>query len=235
MEGFTEYYSGATLFREGLLDGAGFAEFLNGLILEYAENREVLRTTLDQLSSQHWRDRDHQRIPYVRGALLGLLMDLQLRKKGKSLDDYMRAMLPQRNYGLAELRRTWVSLAGKEGAAFWDRYIPTAEALPFASVLRSAGVAFDERPTPIFELGFATDKLGIEKNARVMSVEPGSNAEKAGIRVGDSLQGFSVNHGDTTKQAKFNVLRGEERVSVSYLPVTSRTVVQVSDSLALLR
>jgi len=66
-------------------------------------------------------------------------------------------------------------------------------------------------------------------------VESGSNAEKAGIRIGDSLQRFSVYHGDTGKEAKFGLWRGSGRVDVAYLPVARRTVVQVTGGLDALR
>ena len=187
MEGFTDYYSGATLYREGILDGPGFAAFLNRLIVDYAQNGESLRSTTEDLGSQRWRDRDHQRLPYTKGALLGLLMDLQLRKNGRTLDDYMRAMLRKPDYDMSDLRGAWLALAGEPG------------------------------------------------DAKVVAVESGSSAEKAGIRIGDSLRSFSVYHGDTSKEAKFGLLRGSGRVDVAYLPVTTRTVVQVTGGLDALR
>lgn len=234
-EGFTDYYSGATLYREGILDGPGFAAFVNHLIVEYAQNGESLRATIEDLGSQHWRDRDHRRLPYTKGALLGLLMDLQLRGKGRTLDGYMRAMLRKPDYDMSDLRRAWVALAGEAGAEFWDRFIPTAQPLPFAEIFRLAGIRFEQRGTPIFDLGFTIDKPNIEKDAKVAAVEAGSNAEKAGIRVGDSLRSFSVYYGDTSKEAKFGLSRGSDRVNVAYLPVTTRTVVQVTEGLDVLR
>jgi predicted metalloprotease with PDZ domain len=234
-EGFTDYYSGATLYRAGIFDGTGFAAFLNRVIMDYTQNAESLRATMEDLGSQHWRDRDHQRLPYTKGALLGLLMDLQLRAKGRSLDDYMRAILRKREYGLADLRSAWIALAGESGAEFWDRYIPTAAPLPFAEVFRSVGVRFQERDTPVFDLGFTFDRANMEKDAKVLEVKVGSNAERAGIRSGDSLQGISVYFGDTSKEAKFGLLRGSERVRVAYAPVRMQKVVQIDESLEVLR
>ena len=207
LEGFTEYYSGATLYRERIFDGSEFATFLNHLIVDYARNGESLRATTEDLGSKHWRDRDHQRLPYTKGALLALLMDLQLRAKGRSLDDYMRAMLRTPNYDVSDLRAAWVAVAGESRRNFWDRFIPTAEPLPFGEVLRLAGIPFEERDTPIFELGFTIDKANIEKTAKVTGVKAGSSAERAGIQAGDSLQSFSVYYGDVTKQARFGLLR----------------------------
>jgi len=103
-EGFTEYYSGATLYREGIFDNAEFATFVNHLIVEYAQNGESLHATLDEMGSRHWKDRDHQQLPYTKGALLAVLMDLQLRARSRSLDDYMRAILPKGTYDLSNLR-----------------------------------------------------------------------------------------------------------------------------------
>jgi predicted metalloprotease with PDZ domain len=235
MEGFTEYYSGATLFREGILDAPGFAAFLNSLIRDYAQNGESLRATLDEMGSQHWRDRDHDRLPHTKGALLGLLMDVQLRARGRKLDDYMRVMLRSPEYGLPELRAAWSRLAGESALPFWNRFVIGAEALPFAEVLRAADVKFEETSTPIFELGFTIDKPNLEKGAKVLAVVPGSSAEEAGIRPGDSLQGISVYNGDPTKPAKFSLLRNTERVSVTYLPATTRVLVQLGTDLTLLR
>ncbi len=234
-EGFTDYYSGATLYREGIFDAAGFATFLNRFIVDYMQNAQSLRATIEDLGSQHWRDRDHQRLPYTKGALLGLLMDLQLRAKGLLLDDYMRAMLRKKEYDLADLRSAWVALAGETGAEFWDRYIPTAGPLPFAEVFRSSGVRFQERDTPVFDLGYTIDKPNIEKDAKVLEVKAGSSAEVAGIRPGDSLQRISVYFGDTNKEAKFGLLRGSERVDVAYVPVRMQKVVQIDGSLEVLR
>jgi len=234
-EGFTEYYSGATLYREGIFDNAEFATFVNHLIVEYAQNGESLHATLDEMGSRHWKDRDHQQLPYTKGALLAVLMDLQLRARSRSLDDYMRAILPKGTYDLSNLRDAWVGMAGEAGRAFWDRYIPTAEPLPFAEILRFAKIPFEERETPTFALGFTIDKPTIEKGAKVVSVAPGSHAAEADIRPGDSLQGFSVSYGDVSKPARFNMLRGTERITINYSPVVTRGLVQVGDRLEALR
>ena len=234
-EGFTDYYGGATLFREDIFDGAGFASFVNRLIVEYVQNAESFRATMEELGSKHWRDRDHQRLPYTKGALLGLLMDLQLRAKGLSLDDYMRAMLRKKKYDLADLRSSWIALAGESGVEFWEQYIPTAEPLPLAEIFRPAGVHFEERATPVFDLGFTVDKPVMEKDAKVLEVKTGSSAERAGIRPGDSLQRISVYFGDTNKEAKFGLLRGSERVNIAYVPVRTQKVAQIDEPLEVLR
>jgi len=126
-------------------------------------------------------------------------------------------------------------MAGEAGRAFWDRYIPTAEPLPFAEILRFAKIPFEERETPTFALGFTIDKPTIEKGAKVVSVAPGSHAAEADIRPGDSLQGFSVSYGDVSKPARFNMLRGTERITINYAPVVTRGLVQVGDRLEALR
>jgi predicted metalloprotease with PDZ domain len=157
MEGFTEYYSGATLYREGIMDGPGFAAFLNRLLLDYAANPQSLRATIDDLGSRHWRDRDHQNLPYIKGALIALLLDLRLHAKDKRLDDFMRLMLSRPAYDLADLRSAWLRLAGPSGMNFWNRFVVAAEPLPFSDVFQSAGIGFDEPEMPVFDLGFTFD------------------------------------------------------------------------------
>src|SRR5262249_14012677 len=134
-----------------------------------------------------------------------------------------------------ELRDAWLELAGEAGGSFWNRYIPSADPLPFEEVFRLAGVPFIERATPIFELGFTLDKTDFEKNARITQVRPDSAAPKAGLQTGDSLQRFSVYYGDASKPVKFGLLRNGELVSVEYMPVTTRNVVQVGTKLEVLR
>lgn len=234
-EGFTEYYSGATLYREKIFDASEFATFLNGLIREYVQNKEALRSTIEDLGSKEWRDRDHTRLSYAKGALLGLLMDMQLRAKKHTLDDYMRAVFRKPTFDLADLRSAWIGLAGESGELFWDKYVVTAAALPFAKSFGAAGIEFEEAEAPIFDLGFTFDHPLLDKGAKILTVAPGSNAEKAGMTPGDSIAGLSVYNGDVTKQAKFNLLRGEERVNVAYIPSTPKRLIQVTGGLEILR
>jgi predicted metalloprotease with PDZ domain len=65
-----------------------------------------------------------------------------------------------------------------------------------------------------YELGF--DWPATQAGRKVVGVQPGSAAARAGLRDGDSLTGFSMYQGDPDRQVELKV--GPARRKISYLP-----------------
>jgi predicted metalloprotease with PDZ domain len=69
---------------------------------------------------------------------------------------------------------------------------------------------------PSFELGINRTDL-VEKRT-VAGLKPGSEAEKAGLREGDTVIGTSVYWNDTSKPVKLSIRRGKTTSKIEYYP-----------------
>ncbi|MEZ5424708.1 MAG: PDZ domain-containing protein [Pyrinomonadaceae bacterium] len=233
-EGFTEYYSGLTLYREGLIDEREFVGWLNQLLLEYQTNPVALTATAEVLGENYWKSRDYNRLPYVKGALIALLIDIIVRQKTsekKQIDDLMKLMIEktdsQTGYNDELLLNNLNQLTGTGNRRFYDDFIIGAKFLPITETLKSSGITAAETPRQVFELGFSIEGGRFERGVRVKEVISGSNAEKAGLKPGDQLNGFSIGFGNPEEEAKFNVQRGEEKLDIKFFPRKTADILQI--------
>jgi hypothetical protein len=95
---------------------------------------------------------------YPFGEAIALALDLTLRARGKTLDDFMqemwkvhgaqRSLAPVRPYTVTDARRALARVSGDSAFArdFFARYIEGREAAPYGELLRQGGYVM--RPTP---------------------------------------------------------------------------------------
>src|SRR5690606_32963944 len=83
-EGFTDFYTGRLLVRDGLWTPQQYADDLNQSLREYAQS-PVRTAPNERIKIDFWRDRDVQRLPYLRGRLLAAVWDAGLRENGGDL------------------------------------------------------------------------------------------------------------------------------------------------------
>ncbi len=131
---------------------------------------------------------------YERGAMVSLLLDLELRSRTEnrsSLDDLLRLMLKQYplgsiGYTVDDLERAAVTLCGDGIREFFTRYIFAAGRLPWEAELDHAGLSL----TPVPESQHAWLGLGVADDggmATVHTVVAGSPAYAAGFDIGDQI------------------------------------------------
>src|SRR4029079_5274234 len=85
---------------------------------------------------------------YDKGALLGLLLDLEIRKRSggrKSLDDVMRYLYTEffkkdRNYTPADFQKASELMAGSSLEEFFARYVRGKDELDYNAALAAAGL-----------------------------------------------------------------------------------------------
>ena len=88
---------------------------------------------------------------YDKGALLGLLLDLEIRKRSngaKSLDDVMRYLYAEffkkgRNYGPLDFQKASELMAGSSLEEFFNKYVRGAAELDYNAALEAAGLRLD--------------------------------------------------------------------------------------------
>jgi predicted metalloprotease with PDZ domain len=191
-EGVTDYYADLAEVRGGVIDSAGFFRLTSGKITEVSQSPP---TSLEDASLTTWIDPlvGHY-LYYPKGSLAGLLLDVLIRDASDnrgSLDGVMRDLY-QSTYGRGQgftVAEWWAAVSRAAGGRsfddFYRRYVDGREPLPFAEVLRLAGMrlAVDSVRAPQVGVLTTADSGGV----LVTQLAPGGAAEQAGVRPGDYL------------------------------------------------
>jgi predicted metalloprotease with PDZ domain len=201
-EGVTSTYAAYTLVRTGLWT---HGQFYDDLARQF--------TTLDSRPAHHWQsaeessldtwldkydyyDRPEVSISYYnKGQILGVLLDLEIRDatdNRKSLDDVLRAM--DQDYahrGLfyddsAGIEQEAEKVAGRSLKDFFAKYVAGTDDIPYDDFLRIAGLAATKQQQSIADFGFEVSR-GRGGPLQIAAVTPGSQAQQAGLQVGDFL------------------------------------------------
>ncbi len=213
-EGLTSYYSYVFLLRAGLWKRQEFLDSLTGEVRELEEEPGRNLMSAESSSFNAWfYDRAPQMQEtnfanatisyYNKGALLGLLLDLEIRSRTggkKSLDDVMRTMyqkfyaapgatyyLPGRGYEEKDVLDALNTVSGSDFTAFFKNYIQDTEPLPYEKVLAHAGlnlIAGAPAGSPP-SLGILSEQD--DRGVRIRSVLPGGAADRAGLSRDDLL------------------------------------------------
>ena len=213
-EGLTNYYSYIMLLRAGIWNQKEFFDRLAEEARQFRQEPGRRFMSAEQSSFDAWfYDRTPQMQEtnfsnatisyYNKGALLGLLLDLEIRERTngrKSLDDLLRSMyqkfyeappstyyLPGKGYTEQDILATLNQISGKDFTAFFKHCVEGTDPLPYAQVLGAAGLRLSVQAAPgappsLDILGRSTDT-----GVRVMSVRPGGAADRAGLSRDDVL------------------------------------------------
>lgn len=218
-EGFTDFYTGRLLVRQGLWTPADFAEDINAMLRAYALS-SVRDAPNAHIVAAFWSDRAVRQLPYQRGRLAATLWDYRLRADGQSLDAVMLVMAAHADTGEAGPATALLArLAGERGLDLSADYAALIEAgapivLP-ADVFAPCGVV-ETLNTPLFDLGF--DFSAARVNTPISGVDRAGPAYAAGVRDGMVLQGLSFEHGNTDAAVSLRVQDGDGVQAFGYLP-----------------
>jgi predicted metalloprotease with PDZ domain len=194
LEGVTSYYADRTMLRSGIWSVRDFLDNQEKEIEKLQENPDRLQTTLAQASWNVWEDGYASTgvSYYNKGQLVGLLLDLTIRKVSHNkltLDDvmlylYQNYALQSKGFSDDDIEKAVEHLTCKDFAPFFERYVTGLVELPFRELMSIAGLdaKIEKTPTPtIGPLRF----LGSRN--RIFSIDANSAAAKAGLRRDDQL------------------------------------------------
>lgn len=227
-EGFTNFLTHRLLLASGQWSLVQYAQALNGVIRGY-ELSEVRSRDNAAVRALFFSDRAVGQLPYQRGELLALRWDMQLRARGQSLAAVMRSLLlpaaPSAQRPPLATERLLAALEphlGRSPREDVQRVIEQAGAMSYDDDL--LGPCFFSEPTALarWELGF--DGARSFRERQVLGLVPGTAAERAGLREGDRLRGFSVYGGDVDKDAELTVERDGQPIEIRYRPIAERSV-----------
>lgn len=201
-EGVTNTYGSYTLVRSGIWNKQEFYQDLSSQITELEVRSAEQWQSAEQSSLDTWLDKyalynQPQRSVsyYTKGQVLGVLLDIVIRDRTDnqhSLDDLMRAM----NQDFAksgkfyrdslDVKLTAEKITGGSLDDFFSKYVSGADPLPYTKLFSEAGLSLEERESVRATLGFTMEREQ-DGTFSVAGVEAGSNAERSGLKVGDTV------------------------------------------------
>ena len=158
-EGLTSYYEEILLRRAGLISDKDYLRAQAGAIQALQNQPGRLEMSVEEASFDAWikyyrqdeNSINSQISYYDKGAILGMLLDLEIRQRSKgakSLDDVMRYLYTEffkknRNYTPEDFQRAAEQMAGSSLDAFFTRYVRGREELDYNAALTAAGLRLD--------------------------------------------------------------------------------------------
>jgi len=207
-EGITDYYADVALRRAGLVSENEFLSAQARAMQAMQDTPGRLVQSVEESSFDSWikyyrqdeNSVNSQVSYYEKGALLGLLLDLEIRQRSagaKSLDDVMRYLYAEyfkknRNYGPVDFQKACELMAGGSLEEFFNRYVRGKEELDYNTALAAAGLRLEI--TPAGATGRASDRIFFgadltQAGDRLMveRVYAGSPAYEQGLNFGDQI------------------------------------------------
>ena len=221
-EGVTSTAEGIIELRAGLLDERQYLYQLGEQITELERRPAHLTQSAEDSSLDAWLEgygyyhRPDRSVSYYnKGELLGVMLDLAVRDASHgqaSLREVMRWM----NDNYAKKGRFYNESAGvleaadavshSDLAAFFAKYVAGTEEIPWDDFFRSVGLRVEAIPNTVADAGFTASR-NFDGPMAVSAVTPGSEAEHAGLQVGDmivELQGKAASQESREQLAALN-------------------------------
>jgi predicted metalloprotease with PDZ domain len=212
-EGITEYYGQLMLRRAGLISDEGYLAHIASQIQDMQDSPGRKLMSAEDASFNAWikeyrpdeNSINSQISYYDKGELLGMLLDLEIRRRSnnaQSLDDVMRMLYNDffkrnRNYTPADFQKVCETAAGSSLEDFFSRYVRGTDELPYNQVLPAAGLEIQQAGTPIEQVNHVGDiiraaYLGAELEdsgdfVSVRNVRAGSPAYVQGLNAKDLI------------------------------------------------
>jgi len=242
-EGVTSYYADLLLERSGIDLPVEYLSRMGALIdsMEHTPGRRMM--SAEEASWNAWLRADNAESTtisyYVKGELIGLLLDIEIRartKNQKSLDDVMRYLMENyanKGIGFPEdgFLKAIEAVAGSDFHEFYHAAAQSHDELDYNRYLRQAGLAVEVslQPASIYlGVAFEQSESGLVRIRRVAANSP---AERAKLDAGDVLlamnderltyENFTSrlhSHG-IGETLRLTVMRGQRLTTLNIVPV----------------
>jgi predicted metalloprotease with PDZ domain len=223
-EGFTVYYGDAMLLRAGLISLDEYLRGLNSKIADY-EFSSAKNISNSEIVARYDENHEVNHLPYVRGPVLALWLDAQIRadSMGKqSLDTFMlqitqdTASNPRFRLTNQRLFQTAAKYLSAHNQKQFRELVESGRDVPIPLFPQAACVALSNDLVGKFELGFDREAMG--KKSTIQGALPDSNAYAAGVRDGQQLLGESIYWNDLSKPVHLTVRTAEGIKTIEYFP-----------------
>ncbi len=201
-EGVDSTVADYLLIRAGLLDEHGFLNRLSDQITELEDRPAHLTQSAEQSSLDAWLEKyPYYNLPsrsisyYNKGELLGVLLDLKMRALTNdqvSLQDLFHWM----NEHYAKQGKFFPDSEGVRLAAetlthadfreFFQKYVTGTDEFPWDRSFDRVGLRVTRSEVTLGDPGFEAARI-FDQPLKVIQVQPGSNAERAGLKAEDII------------------------------------------------
>lgn len=205
-EGITDYYADLLLRRAGLISDDEYLKSTARAFQALQETPGRLVQSAEESSFDTWikyyrqdeNSVNSQVSYYDKGAILGLLLDLEIRKQSrgtKSLDDVMRYLYVEffkknRNYAPQDFQKACELMAGASLDQFFSRYVRGKEELNYDAALQTAGLRLDTsggEEVKVPKSFFGADLKQDSDRLLVTKVYAGTPAYEQGLNANDQI------------------------------------------------
>jgi len=207
-EGITEYYGQLMPRRAGLISDTTYLDHLAKQIEAFQKTPGRLEMSAEEASFDAWiklyrpdENSVNSSISYYdKGELLGLLLDLEIRRRthnAKSLDDVMRYLYTEffkhgRNYTPADFQKACELTAGASLEQFFSRYVRGREELDYNGALDAAGLELNTSGSGEMMVQPARAFLGADlqqagERLMITHVLAGAPAYEQGLNANDQI------------------------------------------------
>jgi predicted metalloprotease with PDZ domain len=218
-EGVTNTVADMALARSGLIDQADYLRRVSSAITELEDRPARQWQSAEESSLNAWfegipfyRSPERSISYYNKGEILGILLDLRIRQLTngrKSLRDLFQWM----NQHYAKQGRFFPDSAGVEQAAeavagqsfadFFRDYVAGVKEIPYDEFLSFAGLRAVATTATSASAGFTTTaNLGAQPE--VTKVDSGSDAQRAGMMVGDRVIAMNGHPADASLDSEIS-------------------------------
>jgi predicted metalloprotease with PDZ domain len=203
-EGITEYYQSVILRHAGLISDKDYLQSLADSFAALQNTPGRREMSVEEASFDAWikyyrqdeNSVNSQVSYYEKGAILGALLDLEIRRASNnvhSLNDVMRYLYYEfykqnRNYTPQDFQRACEMMAGASLEKFFAAYVRGREELDYNAALTAAGLRLETSAPNAPEKAFLGANLAQDgERLTVRNVLAGTPAYDQGLNAGDQI------------------------------------------------
>jgi predicted metalloprotease with PDZ domain len=201
-EGVDSTASNSIRLRAGLLDEHRYLDLLGEAITELEDRPAHLTQSVEQSSEDAWLEKypfyglpERSISYYNKGELLGVLLDLRMREAShdqaslQTLFRWMNEHFAKRGKFFSDsdaVRQAAVKISGADLERFFSDYVSGVSEIPWDDFFAYVGLRIKSADAISVHRGFeAVQKF--DRAPVVVEVDPGSEAEHAGLRMDDLI------------------------------------------------
>jgi predicted metalloprotease with PDZ domain len=241
-EGVTTTVADLALLNSGQLQPADYYQQLSRAITVLESRSAHLTQSAEESSLDTWLDKyPSYRTPersinyYNKGDLLGVLLDLKLRKDSQGRHS-LRDLFHELNWDYAKkgsffpdssgIRTEAEKLTGSDLRSFFDRYVSGTDELPFDELFTTVGLALVKEEHAVADPGFATS-VNFTGPAVIDEVY-GEQARQSGLHQGDEILSIDGQSPTRRLEQSFENMKPGRLVRITVMSAGAKKDIQLT-------